>query len=106
MNTGNASSQSLLGFFHSTGYQGVTPVDQAKAQLYYTFAASGGSRGAQMALGYRYWTGIGVLEDCNRAVEWYERAAEQCKPFISIQMQLLIRRIQQLKPSILVRQVD
>lgn len=30
-----------------------------------------------MALGYRYWTGIGVKEDCTKAVEWYERAARQ-----------------------------
>lgn len=75
--TGNATSQSLLGFFYATGYHDVTKVDQAKAQLYYTFAAAGGHRGAQMALGYRYWTGIGVGEDCAKAVEWYERAARQ-----------------------------
>lgn len=75
--TGNATSQSLLGFFYATGYHDVTKVDQAKAQLYYTFAAAGGHRGAQMALGYRYWTGIGVREDCTKAVEWYERAARQ-----------------------------
>lgn len=74
---GNATSQSLLGFFYATGYHDVTKVDQAKAQLYYTFAAAGGHRGAQMALGYRYWTGIGVREDCTKAVEWYERAARQ-----------------------------
>ena len=30
-----------------------------------------------MALGYRYWTGIGVVEDCERAVGWYGAAAEQ-----------------------------
>ncbi|KAF9652443.1 HCP-like protein, partial [Thelephora ganbajun] len=75
--TGNATAQSLLGFFYATGYHDVTKVDQAKAQLYYTFAAAGGHRGAQMALGYRYWTGIGVREDCTKAVEWYERAARQ-----------------------------
>ena len=74
---GNATSQSLLGFFYATGYHDVTKVDQARAQLYYTFAAAGGHRGAQMALGYRYWTGIGVREDCTKAVEWYERAARQ-----------------------------
>lgn len=49
------------------------------AQLYYTFAANGGDKGAQMALGYRYWSGIGTLEDCKRAVDWYEHAAEHCK---------------------------
>ncbi|KII95703.1 hypothetical protein PLICRDRAFT_150569 [Plicaturopsis crispa FD-325 SS-3] len=75
--TGNASSQSTIAFFYSTGYHDVVPVDQAKAQLYYTFAAQGGDRGAQMALAYRYWTGIGTLEDCGRALEWYEHASEQ-----------------------------
>ncbi|KAJ6497719.1 hypothetical protein C8R45DRAFT_984007 [Mycena sanguinolenta] len=75
--TGNATSQGFLAFFHATGYQKIVPVDQARAQLYYTFAANGGDKGSQMALAYRYWSGIGTLEDCNRAVDWYERAAGQ-----------------------------
>ncbi|KAH9833995.1 HCP-like protein [Rhodofomes roseus] len=75
--TGNASSQTMLGFFHSTGYHGVVPIDQAKAQLYLTFAAHGGHKGAQMALGYRYWAGIGVAENCMDSLAWYEDAAEQ-----------------------------
>jgi SEL1 protein len=76
--TGNATSQAMLGFFHSTGY-GDVPVDQAQALLYYTFAAFGGDQGAEMALGYRYWMGIGVSEDCMLALDWYENAAERCK---------------------------
>ncbi|KAI0665661.1 HCP-like protein [Trametes maxima] len=75
--TGNASSQALVGFFHSTGYHSVVPPDQAQAQLYLTFAAHGGHKGAQMALGYRYWSGIGVAENCMAALGWYEDAAEQ-----------------------------
>lgn len=75
--TGNATAQGLIAFMHATGYHDVVPVDQAKAQLYYTFAAHGGDKGAQMALGYRYWSGIGAVEDCGRALEWYEQAAEQ-----------------------------
>jgi SEL1 protein len=75
--TGNATSQAYLGFFHATGYRQVVPVDQAHAQLYYTFAAHGGHGGAQMALGYRAWAGIGTPQDCERAVEWYAEAAEQ-----------------------------
>ncbi|KAG2069617.1 HCP-like protein [Suillus decipiens] len=75
--TGNASSQALLAFFHATGYADVVPIDQAQALLYYTFAAQGGHKGAQMALGYRYWSGIGTVEDCGRAVEWYEAAADE-----------------------------
>lgn len=75
--TGNASSQALLGFFHATGYKDVVPVDQAKSQLYLTFAGHNGHRGAQMAMGYRYWSGIGVVEDCMTSLSWYEDAAEQ-----------------------------
>jgi len=77
--TGNATSQSYVAFFYSTGYREVVPVDQAKAQLYYTFAANGGDRGAQMALGYRYWSGIGTQQSCERASFWYESASEQGK---------------------------
>ncbi|KAL0955834.1 hypothetical protein HGRIS_002036 [Hohenbuehelia grisea] len=76
-NTGNATSQAMLAFFHATGYRDVVPINQAKSQLYFSFAAQGGDRGAQMALGYRYWSGIGTLEDCSRAMRWYEAAAEQ-----------------------------
>ncbi|GJJ08477.1 hypothetical protein Clacol_002695 [Clathrus columnatus] len=65
--TGNATSYSLLGFFHGAGYKPLSDmdndvyisVDQARALLYYTFAANGGDYGSQMALGYRYWSGIG-----------------------------------------------
>lgn len=77
--TGNATSQAHIAFFYSTGYRGVVQVDQAKAQLYYTFAANGGDKGAQMTLGYRYWSGIGTSESCERAVVWYESASEQGK---------------------------
>ncbi|KAI5123803.1 hypothetical protein M0805_009098 [Coniferiporia weirii] len=75
--TGNSTSQSILAFFFATGYNGVVDVDQAKALLYYTFAALGGDQGAQMALGYRHWAGIGVNDDCAHALEWYQMAAEQ-----------------------------
>jgi SEL1 protein len=81
--TGNSTSQSILGFMYSTGLQGAVPVDQAKALLYYTFAALGGDQSAEMALGYRYWSGIGVTEDCMVALDWYESAAEKCTRFVS-----------------------
>ena len=77
--TGNASAQSYIAFFHASGYGNVVPVDQGKAQLYYTFAANAGDRGAQLALGYRAWTGIGQKESCQQALSWYGSAAEQCE---------------------------
>jgi SEL1 protein len=30
-----------------------------------------------MSLGYRYWAGIGVREDCMAALDWYQNAAEK-----------------------------
>ncbi len=75
--TGNATSQSLLAFYYASGYKNIVSVDQAKSQLYTAFAAGGGDQGAQMQLGYRYWSGIGTLENCHSALDWYGRAAEQ-----------------------------
>ncbi|KAJ2916794.1 hypothetical protein MD484_g3661, partial [Candolleomyces efflorescens] len=75
--TGNATSQSYIAFFYASGYRNIVPADQAKAQLYYSFAANGDDRGAQLALGYRYWSGIGSKESCDRALTWYGSAAEQ-----------------------------
>ena len=79
------------------------PVDQAKAQLYYAFAAHGEDKAAQMALGYRYWTGIGVVENCDRAVEWYSAAAEQGKPRIPLLYYLLLMGLKQWRNSYLAR---
>ncbi|KAB5589505.1 MMS2 protein [Ceratobasidium theobromae] len=75
--TGNGTSQGMLGFFYASGYAGIVPVDQAKASLYYTFGASSGDAASQMAMGYRYWAGIGVHQDCMSSLEWYERASGQ-----------------------------
>jgi SEL1 protein len=30
-----------------------------------------------MTLGFRYWMGIGVKEDCMRALDWYESVAHK-----------------------------
>jgi SEL1 protein len=54
-------SQFIVGFFHASGLGGAVR-DQAKATLYYTFAALQGYQPAQMAMGFRYWAGIGVKE--------------------------------------------
>ncbi|KAL7423081.1 ERAD-associated protein [Cryptotrichosporon argae] len=69
-------AQFVLGFFHATGLANVTQ-DQGKAVLYYTMSALQGYKPAQMAMGYRYWTGIGVKEDCMTALEFYGSAADQ-----------------------------
>jgi SEL1 protein len=84
--TGNATSQAYIAFFYASGYRNIVPADQAKAQLYYSFAANGDDRGAQLALGYRYWSGIGSKESCDRALTWYGSAAEQGMPFDSLSL--------------------
>lgn len=72
--TSDPKAQFMLGFFHATGLGGA-PRDQGKALLYYTFSALQGYKAAQIAMGYRYWSGIGVKEDCDRALDYYEMAA-------------------------------
>ncbi|BEI90946.1 uncharacterized protein CcaverHIS019_0310160 [Cutaneotrichosporon cavernicola] len=74
--TSDSHAQFIVGFFHATGVGGVKR-DQGLATLYYTFAALQGHKPAQMAMGYRYWAGIGVKEDCVIALDFYERAGEK-----------------------------
>ncbi|ORZ33284.1 hypothetical protein BCR44DRAFT_1501396 [Catenaria anguillulae PL171] len=97
--TGNATAHYYLGLFYSTNLGGVlTPapssssshdipptttnlkaiVRQDKALVHYTLAASSGTcPGAEMALGYRYLQGIGVVQDCARAAVMYYAAAKR-----------------------------
>lgn len=51
----------MVGFFYATGLGGAV-LDQARATLLYTFSALQDYQPAQMALGYRFWSGIGVKE--------------------------------------------
>lgn len=53
-----------------------------QALLYYTFAAIQGLPEAEMTLGFRYWMGIGVKEDCMRALDWYESVAHKGEFYI------------------------
>lgn len=61
-----------MGFFSTTGL--FDKPNTALPILYYTFA-SAESSWAQMALGYRYWAGIGLEVDCEKALEQYRRVA-------------------------------
>lgn len=36
-----------------------------------------GMPAAELALGYRYWSGIGVKDDCMASLDWYQNAAEK-----------------------------
>jgi TPR repeat protein len=72
---GDPIGQQGLGFMYSTGI-GVNS-SQAKALLYYTFAALGGHYFAQMAMGYRSLMGISVAQSCETALYYYQKAAKK-----------------------------
>ena len=61
---------------YSTGI-GAPEQNQAKAMLYYTFAALGQDPSSEMALGYRYLAGIGTQKNCDEAVWYYRKAAQK-----------------------------
>ncbi|KAK8927503.1 hypothetical protein H634G_05234 [Metarhizium anisopliae BRIP 53293] len=74
---GNTTAQYMLGLFHSTGLGDVVPRDQAKALLYYTFAALRGDTRAAMATAFRHHIGIGASKSCEVAVKYYKRVADK-----------------------------
>lgn len=74
---GNASAQFMLGLGYSTGLFGLVPVDQARASLYYTFAAEGGDLRAKMAMGFRYLAAIGAERDIDKAIYYYRDVADK-----------------------------
>ena len=43
-----------------------------------------------MALGYRYFAGIGVNDDCLSSLEWYQMSAEQCECAFPCQIKYFI----------------
>ncbi|OAQ83265.1 ubiquitin-protein ligase Sel1/Ubx2 [Purpureocillium lilacinum] len=74
---GNTTAQYMLGLYHSTGIGNVVPRDQAKALLYYTFAAVRGDTRAEMATAFRHHSGIGATKSCEAAVRYYKRVADK-----------------------------
>lgn len=74
---GNTTAQYMMGLFHSTGIGNVVPRDQAKALLYYTFAALRGDTRAEMATAFRHHIGIGASKSCEVAVKYYKRVADK-----------------------------
>ncbi|XP_010632405.1 protein sel-1 homolog 2 isoform X3 [Fukomys damarensis] len=71
---GSYKAQNALGFLSSYGIG--MEYDQAKALIYYTFGSAGGSMMSQMILGYRYLSGINVLQDCETALNHYKKVAD------------------------------
>lgn len=65
-------------------------VSQAKAIVHYTIAALGDNTYAQMALGYRYWTGISIPNSCEKSLEFYRKVATKV---CTISLKLIAKRI-------------
>ncbi len=74
---GNSSAQHMVGFMYATGIGGAVERDQAKALLYHTFAAQGGSTRSEMTVAFIYHSGIGVPRDCDTAVKHYKNVADK-----------------------------
>ncbi|KAI9837069.1 MAG: hypothetical protein M1819_000718 [Sarea resinae] len=79
--TGNGSAQHMVGFIYATGIGGAVERDQARANLYYTFAAHNGDTRSQMALAFRYHTGIATPRNCEEAVNYYRKVADKAIQF-------------------------
>ncbi|KAF2401757.1 HCP-like protein [Trichodelitschia bisporula] len=77
MLNGNSSAQHMVGFLYATGLGGVVPQDQAKAMLYYTFAAEQGNTRAQMVMAYRHHFGIATPVNCEEAKYFYKHVADK-----------------------------
>ena len=71
---GDPEGQMGMAFLFATGT--LVNSSQSQALLHYTFGAFGGSSWAQMALGYRYWSGMGVATSCEKALDYYRRVAQ------------------------------
>lgn len=75
--TGNSTAQFMVGLMYSTGMFGSIPINQAKANLYYTYAAEAHNHQAQMAMGFRHLQGIGTPISFENAVKYYKDTADK-----------------------------
>lgn len=52
-------------------------VSQSKALVHYMFGALGGNTWAQMAMGYRYFSGASVGPSCEKSLDFYRQVADK-----------------------------
>ncbi|KAK3300515.1 uncharacterized protein B0H64DRAFT_381075 [Chaetomium fimeti] len=74
---GNSSALYMMGLMYSTGIGGAVERDQARALLYYGFAANKGHTRAEMTIAHRHHAGIGAPKNCEMAVKYYKRVADK-----------------------------
>ncbi|CAH2007378.1 unnamed protein product [Acanthoscelides obtectus] len=82
------------GFLYATGL--AVNVSQPKALIHYTFGAIGGNTWAQMALGYRYWSGNTVATSCEKALDFYRLVADKVSQGVTFGGGAAIQRIRLL----------
>lgn len=75
---------------------GFSQASQAKALLHYTIAALGDNTWAQMALGYRYWSGISLANSCEKALEFYRKVATKVASQITFSGGAAVHRVRLL----------
>jgi len=88
--SGSPNGQLGLGFVYASGL--AVNSSQAKALVYLTFSALGGNSLAQMMLGYRYWTGVGVPTNCETALTYYKEVANRVASDVSVTGGSLVTR--------------
>lgn len=74
---GNSSALYMVGLMYSTGVGDAVQRDQARALLYYTFAAVRGHTRAEMTLASRHHTGVGTPKSCETAAKYYKKVADK-----------------------------
>lgn len=74
---GNSSAMYMVGLMYSTGVGDAVQRDQARALLYYTFAAVRGHTRAEMTLAARHNMGVGTPKSCETACKYYKRVADK-----------------------------
>ncbi|KAK2587376.1 hypothetical protein KPH14_003093 [Odynerus spinipes] len=93
--TGLPSAHMGMGFLYATGLGGVN-ASQAKALVHYTMAALGGDTRAQMALGYRHWTGVTTPASCEHALDYYRKVANKVAEEVSLSGGPVVQRVRLL----------
>lgn len=88
---GLPQSQAGLGFLYSTGIG--TNSSQAKALIYLTFAALGGDPMGKMMLAYRYWSGVSVPQNCESALSYYKKVANEVAASVTLSGGVMIHRV-------------
>ncbi|KAF5100416.1 hypothetical protein D0Z00_001275 [Geotrichum galactomycetum] len=72
----------MTGLMYSTGMFGTIPINQAKATLYYTFAANSGDNRAQLAVAYRHLSGIATVPNVKEAIKYYKETANKAFKYL------------------------